>query len=84
MTTKIKYLGLYLILALLFSLLIVLLIHHPAMADDKKGFPESHKHFLGSSSYRAIFGFDASSIAQSFTSPTLVLDDHLELEPISK
>jgi hypothetical protein len=38
------------------------------MANDKIGFPESHKHFLGASSYRAIFGFDASSIDQRLTS----------------
>jgi hypothetical protein len=68
MTIKIKYLSLYSVLALLISFLIALFVQLPAMANDKLGFPESHKHFLGSSSYRAIFGFDASSIAQGLTS----------------
>jgi hypothetical protein len=68
MTIKINYLSLYIVLALVISFLIALIVQLPAMANDELGFPESHKHFLGASSYRAIFGFDASSIAQGANS----------------
>jgi hypothetical protein len=68
MKTATKYLSLTIVLTFLISFPIVPVILIPASAEDAVGFPESHKQFLGASSYRAIFGFNAGSSTQGFLS----------------
>ncbi len=68
MKREIKYFSIYIVLPILIGFSIVFTAQLPATANDEVGFPESHKQFLGASSYRAIFGFDPSSIAQGYIS----------------
>ncbi|MGD8345493.1 MAG: sialidase family protein [Desulfobacterales bacterium] len=69
MKTATKYLSLTITLTFLINFPVALVIPLPASADETVGFPESHKQFLGASSYRAIFGFNTGTSAQSFLSP---------------
>ena len=64
MKIEIKYLSLYIVLTLLISFPIAFIVQLSATANDDLGFPESHKQFLGASSYRAMFGFDTNVRAQ--------------------
>ena len=64
-----EYLRLYMVLAFLISISTVFVSQVTAADKYKKGFPESHKHFLGAGSYRAMFGFNANSLTQRFMSP---------------
>jgi len=58
---EIKFFSLYRVLPILIGFFMVFTAQLPAAANDELGFPESHKHFLGTSSSRVIIGFNPSS-----------------------